>query len=72
MPKHMFDTATLPFTNFEGMSLAEICRPLSAETMPAKAKWGFGGLEMTHTAVLQQQRIQVIKTFQRNRKGRKK
>jgi len=72
MSKDMFETATLPFTNFEGMSIAEICRPLSAETMPMKAKWGFGGLEMTHTAVLQQQRIQVTKAYQRNRKGWRK
>ena len=63
---------TLLFTDYKGMSIAEICKPLSAKTMPLRSRWGFGGLEMDHVSVLQQQRVQVTKLFLRNKRREKR
>ncbi len=62
----------LLFTDYEGMGIAEMCRPLSAQTMPFRNRWGSGGLEMDYDTVLQHQRIQTTKNFLRNRKRRKR
>ncbi len=62
----------LLFTDYEGMTIGEIARPLSAQTMPRASRWGFGGTMMTHDSILRQQRIEVTKLFERKERQRRK